>query len=241
MKIVFCNYVGGPRKNTYLLLRERLKASLKLQGAKDDNLLFVEDDKRPDWPNENYAFKVHAIKDAKDKGADIVIWLDANMIALKPISEFANIVEQNKIMLPLNGFPGCFWSVGQWTDQPCLDYFGVRRDDAFKIHTVVSGFYGYDLRTEPAQFFFNQTFELCNKPEIAAGKRSTGRWVNVENKEHLGHRHDQSILSLLAYLNGVPLTEGVYADPFNALGYPMTLDKNERSLVAWWPTSVSVF
>lgn len=185
---------------------------------------------RPDYPAHKqleYGFKAACIKEAMDNKADIVIWADSNMVLLKPFTELLKVIDENPIFLMRNA-----WNVGQWSIPQSLQFFGVTRQQAFNIPTVVSGFFAIDLNKEPD--FAEDFIRFCSKPEVINGPR-TVKMPDSHSNDYYGHRHDQVILSLMAHLGNVKLTDSYYADPTNAVGHHEPIPKTEKTIILWNP------
>lgn len=231
MNIWLCTYLDGQQHK--ISNQKRLINSFLDNGFKG-NILTVDSKSRPSWPNHislNYAFKSHCLKEALDNGADIAIWCDCNMVLCKPIDILTDKITQNPVFLPKNAG----WTVGQWTHDRCLNEFNISRETAYNIPTVVSGFIAFDFRNKQSLVFFDKFYNLCRIPEIINGDRGS-KSPAAGKKDVFGHRHDQSVLSLMAYTMKIPLIENVYADPSNAVGIPNNpLIETGETIVKWQP------
>lgn len=231
--IWLCNYLTSDMGLS--AQRARLVASFVLGGF--NGKIHLADESFTNIPKHyelNYCFKASMLVDAYNDNCDIAIWSDSRMVLSQPFDAlYKTLKEAPTIFLHKNEG----WTVGQWTHDRCLKEFGVTREQAYEIPTVVSGFYAFDFMDKAAIEFFREFFEYCNRPEIINGPRYVGGIVNVNNKQYLGHRHDQSILSLMAHKYKLPLEVGHYADTTNAAGLPeeMRMNKTESTLFEWLP------
>jgi hypothetical protein len=186
---------------------------------------------RPDYPHPKvmeYGFKAACVREAMEHGAEIVIWSDSNMVLLKPFDRLMEVITEHPVFLMRNA-----WNAGQWSTPESLAAFGMTREHAYSIPTVVSGFFAIDLtrRREFAERFV----DYCSNPAVLNGPRSV-KSPDSHVNDYFGHRHDQIILSLMAHQERIEITEGYYADPTNAVGHhTRPFPETERSLIAWKP------
>jgi hypothetical protein len=188
----------------------------------------------PSHQDLQYAFKSSCLEKAYINSAEIAIWADTRMLLVRPLTYLIQAIKAGpSVFLHKNAG----WTVGQWTHDRCLQEFDVDREKAYDIPTVVSGFIAFDFTDEFARDFFKEFLNYCHRPELINGIRYNGRQLDVNNREYLGHRHDQSILGLMAHKKGLQLAEGLYADTTNATGVPeeMRLNKTEDTLFEWLP------
>ena len=168
---------------------KRLEKSLRDNGYNDALLFF---DKLPEGSpthEENpYAFKVYAILHAIYAGYKNIAWIDSSIYCVRdPYSLFIKIDEQGYYFVE-NGY-----YAGQETNDNCLNYFKVSRDEAMKIQQISSGFFGIDITKN--KYIIN----LWNDA-MAAGAFKGKREDNKEESQDprfLHHRQDQSALSLV--------------------------------------------
>lgn len=233
MNIWLCNYLSENYINRNGSARKRLINSF-LDNGFTGSILLATDKNRSHYPlpdKLHYAFKSYCLKEAMDNGADIAIWSDCNMVLHSNISFLVSKIIENPIYLMKNAG----WNTGQWTDDKCLNTFGITREQAFNISTVVSGFIAFDFRQKQSLDFFSEFYSHCNNPEVINGNRSIGCPDYGKNK-HYGHRHDQSVLSLMANKYNINLLTGLYADPSNAIGVPNNpLQITEETIIKWLP------
>lgn len=166
-----------------------------------------------DYP---YAFKAWALKAAADAGHDVLLWCDACIVPHRSLDSLWERIEQTGAWVSRNG-----WMNSEWCADPFYLYAGVTREENSKIPHVVATAFGLDLRTPVGRGIFDEYLRLSQTPAIQ------GPWCNRNNPQHtkaprlvgsrlwcdpcgpaevIGHRHDQSILSVLAYRYGVDLT-----------------------------------
>ena len=141
-----------------------------------------------------YQFKVYAIEKARQMGYEVVLYCDASLYAIKDVMPVIYyIIEKGHLM------EFCGFSVGQFSTDLCLSEFGITRDEAMNIGLHSAGFTGLNFQNEKASEFFDKWLQSA-KEEISF----CGDWNNNQKKcsdddRCLGHRHDQTTASIIAY------------------------------------------
>lgn len=198
----------------YPRIQDRLKASL---AGFDGDLHFWRDEWPPSSPphsSQPYAFKLYAIHHASGAGADLVIWADAAIEFIKPPARLFEIIEQQGYMFYHLG-----WDCSQWSTDVSLPKLGVTRDEAQSMKMLCANFWGIDLRTPVAREIMtymdaraqDDTFigPWRNDPDAdpASAMSSTPRGFCSKDARCLGHRHDQTALSVIVAKLGLTVFE----------------------------------
>lgn len=164
----------------YIKGQERLRQSL--QGFDGDFLAWTNELEigAPLHKDNPYAFKIFAFDEAIKMGYTKILLVDASVWACSDVSPiFEHITKEGYIMQEAGQH------VGKWTNDRCLDYFGVTREQADKMLMYGNaGFLGLDFESEIAKEFFQRW-----KESMQAGM-FMGSWDN--------HRHDMSCGSIIA-------------------------------------------
>jgi hypothetical protein len=148
-----------------------------------------------------YGFKVAAIKAAMAQGAEVILWADASVFAIKPIEPVFEHIEKHGHIFFQAGF-----NCAQWTNDRALNILQVTRDEAEKMPMLMALCMGFDMRNEQTRWFFKR-FSEC----VFETRALHGAWTNESGTESndprcQGHRHDQSVASILAAQLGMELT-----------------------------------
>lgn len=151
-----------------------------------------------------YAFKVYAFFAARDAGYDQVLWMDAPLIAVKPITPVFDHMTENGCYLQDN--PG--WNSGQWCTDAALDTLGVSREELFKVPQIMACILGLDFGCETSNKFLDEWHRLSQD-----GITFHGPWTNANGEASpdsrvLGHRHDQTAASVVSIRLGMPWVSG---------------------------------
>lgn len=204
----------------YTKLSARLRQTLKLVGDTTPVLQWLNclppDAPKLDMPFGAYCAKPFAMLEAVRAGFDAVLWLDAAYYAVRhPAPLFAHI-ERVGHYVQGNGF-----FVGEWSSDYALAKFGVGRESAFGIPELSASALGLNMAHEDSQRFLQAWAELA-----ADGKTFIGAHANEcametvkqrgfpfrtigpvsQDPRVMGHRHDQTAASLLAWKLGWELT-----------------------------------
>jgi hypothetical protein len=140
-----------------------------------------------------YGFKVEAMRKASlDHNASTLLWCDASVYAtgkgsLAPVFEH---IERDGYYLQNQG-----WNNAQWCHDKALEAFGFTRDEAEKQCQVLGGFWGVSLSHKMGRFLLS---EIERHQYLFFGAWNNNARTESADSRCLGHRHDQSVMSLLA-------------------------------------------
>jgi len=194
--------------------QERLSRSLAKQDFTGGRIFFNDEGQigAPIHRDCPYAFKGYAMQKAIEMGYTKVLWLDASMWAIRSLRPvFDHIRDTGYLLVAGAG------NVGQWTSDACLKVFGIGRDEALKLHEVMGGCWGIDMTNPTGSGYFSRWMAHAKD-----GLSFPGDWTNsfhqVSSDPRVqGHRHDQSVSSLLAWQLGLVRSVGFCRD----YPYPM--------------------
>jgi hypothetical protein len=192
MKHCIVNFSDGGFKNG----QDRLAQSLKDFNYQGDVILFnyFEEVGSKSHLEVPYQFKVYAIEKARQMGYDVVLYCDASLYAIKDVMPVIYyIIEKGHLM------EFCGFSAGQFSTDLCLSKFGLTRDEAMDIGLHSAGFTGLNFKNEKTSEFFDKWLQSA-KEEVSF----CGDWNNLkkqcsDDERCLGHRHDQTTASIIAY------------------------------------------
>lgn len=184
----------------YKIGQDRLRESLINVNYQGDVLLFndYQEIGAKHHTEVPYQFKVYAIEKARQMGYDVVLYCDASIWAIKDVMESIYYIIEKGWLMEFCGF-----SASQYSTDICLEKFNITRDEAESIWLYSSGFTGLNFKNKIANEFFNQWLFRA-KEEITF----IGDWNNNHNQcsndaRCLGHRHDQTVASIIAHNLGM--------------------------------------
>lgn len=196
MKKIVVNFASG---TWYPRGQKRLQDSLK----KYDDCEFVGFQSHNEIPCPShketpYAFKTFSLMKMKEYGADMAIFADASIYAVKSWKPIWDIVAEQGYYLEEAGH----WT-GTWTKDSVLDKYGLTRDEAMKIPMHSAGFTALNFHNKTAVEFLEKWHEAAQD-----GFSFKGNWTNKNQTESSdprckGHRHDMSVASILAHQLGM--------------------------------------
>ena len=144
-----------------------------------------------------YGFKAYALKKAMDDGYDQVVWADASVWLCSDHQRIWDQLDKDGYMFHLNG-----WNSGIWCCDAALPLLELTREEAFKIPHMMATVMGLDFRNDLANEFLDQYYQHALKGTFC------GPWTNNNNEasshpDVLGHRHDQTVASVVAWRLGM--------------------------------------
>ena len=175
-----------------------------------------------------YAFKAFALRDAIAAGAKTLLWCDASIKPIRDLGPLWERIEEKGYWIGRNG-----WTNYEWTaDSAYPDLFPKINELGWDIHTmrainrdiphVVAGSFGISMEHPTGRAIFAEYFRLASET-----KAFCGPWINLNHgrdvpprpseptgtregfcgpNDVLGHRHDQTALSVIAWRLGCELT-----------------------------------
>lgn len=187
----------------YQSLLDRLEASLDHVGFSGRRLIWREQLPPGSLQHhrEPYGFKPWAFTAAAERGGGRVLWLDAACVARRSLDPLFDEVAHHSVLLFDNPPHNC----GQWVSDEALPALGfLNRDQAMTVPHCNAALVGIDLRSCLGTLFLKLWHE-----HRACGA-FFGPWHNRDgavstDTRCLGHRHDQSSASALAWHLGIPL------------------------------------
>lgn len=178
---------------------ERLRASLLRHGFPGDILIWN------DWPEipfsraSIYNCKAAAMQQAMDAGYKTLIWGDSSIYATQPVQPFVEEINAKGYWLGQSGH-----NAAQTCSDACLNYFGVNRNNAEKIHDCATGLFGLNIEN-PASRKFAELFIQAARDGVFCGSRKHGG--QSRDRRFLFHRNDQSAATMIAAKLGMPLCQ----------------------------------
>jgi hypothetical protein len=200
----------------YIKGQERLTEALALLG---EEYQVWRDKLPPGSPAHEeipYAFKAFALEAARLSGHTLLMWCDASVVPIAKLDPIWQHAEAHGVWLADNG-----WKNSQWTcDAAYGDLFDVDREDFRelnrKIKHVVATAFALDVMHPKGAAFFMEYLRLAKTNAFKGpwwnsnGEREDYRKMKGAEPcgppECLGHRHDQTAASVIAWRLGVPLT-----------------------------------
>jgi len=179
--------------------QQRLLSSLKEVGFDGDVFGWNSSD-LPGCPPHSeapYAFKPFALQKAHSLGYKRVLWCDASVWAIKPIQPVFDYLAENSHMFFHNTVTGIF------TSDRCLAAMGLTREESMKQDMLMGICMGWNLEHEITQEFLKQWLHHAKDGVSFPGRWTNDRLTESQDPRCKGHRHDQSVASILAVRMGM--------------------------------------
>lgn len=189
----------------YIKGQQRQQASLKAVGWDGDYHFFNDYEKiySPAHDVVPYAFKAYAIEHVRRMGYDQVLWMDSPVYATKPINKiFEHISAMGYLLFDNIGF-----TIGDYTSDKCLELMGMTREQSFKHPMVMACVMGFDFTNKRVyEELYLPYYGLAKVKGCYEGDWNNGNGQVSRDARVKGHRHDQSVISVLAASKGFSLT-----------------------------------
>ncbi len=165
-----------------------------------------------------YGLKVAALQWAFDNGHSSAMWLDSSVWCVRHPEQHGLLLARDGHYLLGNGD----WRCDQWTNDACLAYFGLTREQAGSIPMISAGILGLDMRNERSREFFSQWRAAM---EAGAFNGSwTARPEEGSGDRYRGHRHDQACASIIAHRLGMLIQPAEVYDMYYKPEMPGTVE-----------------
>jgi hypothetical protein len=147
-----------------------------------------------------YAFKAYALKDAADRGNSLLLWADASILPIASVGPLFERIYGDGYWISRNG-----WSNFEWTADSAYADLGITPDENRDVPHVVATAFGINVLHSTGRAILNEYVRL------AKTRAFIGPWRNCAEtpcggEGVLGHRHDQSSLSVIAWKLKLKLT-----------------------------------
>ena len=192
--------------DSYLPFQDRLIA--RMQEIDSDCQIHAWQSIPANWPSHQerpYAFKSYALLEAS-KSADLLLWCDAPIVPVRDLAPLWDRIERNGYWIARNGWNNYEWTADSAYPElfPFLDLDEARQFNKTIPHVVASAF-GVNVQHQLGNELLAGYYRLCKTTAIC------GPWKNTPETpcgppDVFGHRHDQTILSMLAAGWGCELT-----------------------------------
>ncbi len=174
-----------------------------------------------------YAFKAYALK-AAAQSYDLLLWADACILPIKALEPLWDLIEHDGYWMSRQGYINYQWTAD--SAYPELfpdDHIDDARMFNKKIPHVVATAFGLNVRHPKGKAFLDEYYRLASETRAFCGPwqnahsprvagRNTDRAAGSCGPEDvLGHRHDQTAASVVAWRLGFELTS-----PPDVFSYP---------------------
>lgn len=149
-----------------------------------------------------YSFKYASVQSAREVGYELIFWSDSSLRYV------GNAPELSERLSSAVGGILCWtarkWPLEMYISWQCAKALGVTLEQVRKIPQVIGGFVGWNFRNPVACKVFEEMLVCMSSLKDECFSTSpTGLC-----EEYVEHRHDQAVLSVLMWKNGItPLSD----------------------------------
>lgn len=146
-----------------------------------------------------YTLKAAAWEFAHESlGYDTILWLDCSVYPVKDIEPVFDIIAQQGHYFWRSGY-----TVGHTCGQHALDYFGLSREEAFKVEDSSTSMMGLKLSNPDSKWFYNEWLSAAYCGMFHGSRAQIAQGTVEDKKQLFAHRQDQSCASILIYRKGL--------------------------------------
>lgn len=203
---------------------ERLGQSLLVNAPGSDHRLWT---KWPDWTpthqNVPYAFKPECLNWAREQGYEQAVWADTACILVNPLDGLLKQLARDGVVFPYSPF-----RISEWCSDACLVAMGLtRREVKALVPSMWACTISMDFRNETTNQFLDDWLAY-SRDGVSFHGSHTNENCEVSNDPSVkGHRHDQTVATILAFRHELPFSWGIVAYDH---GNTVTLDNYQRGL-----------
>ena len=177
-----------------------------------------------------YAFKPYALNWASLQGYTSLLWCDASIVPIRPLGPLWEYIEGEGVWLGRNGFNNYEWTADSAYPDLFPEYWGNQQmstDHVWEnmrvtnreIPHVVATAFGLSLAHPEGRAFLDEYFRLASQTRAFCGPWQNSNSPEVQGRnwnrptapcgssDVLGHRHDQTAASVIAWRLGIPLVD----------------------------------
>ena len=217
----------GVGRKSYTDCLKRLEESLRKVRFQGDLLVWSDELPigSPSQLEAPMAFKGFCFDEARQKGYEEILWIDAPIIAMRPLEPLFALMNRYGFITFTNNHDQV---LGQWCSDAVLAHHQLSRDEAMAIPETPTSVIGFDLNTEIGNQFLNQWQALLTDGLTCKGTHETINTIEdyyaitwnkdkrvSEDPRVCGHRHDQTAAGIISYRLGLR----PYADTLRDVHY----------------------
>jgi hypothetical protein len=164
-----------------------------------------------------YAIKAYALREVAARGATTLLWCDASVVAIRPLAPLWERIERDGYWFSRN----CTWMNYTWTADAAyhelfegLDCIESGRQLNRTIPHVIATAFGISTAHPIGAAFLAEYFRYASQTRAFCGPWANGpahhdnpRQAPCGPPDVLGHRHDQTCASVIAWRLGMQLTD----------------------------------
>ena len=157
------------------------------------------------FEGKHYAWKIYIYNEIAQTKNGMVFYLDAGGFMCRWPSEYLRFAQENDICVLEDEEQ----YNEQWCSEKCKKIMNITNDE-LKQHQIVGGIMAFRAGSEKAKNFFSEAWKYAQIKDCIVGEK----WEGIKNGKPFGHRHDQSIMSILRLRHNLPTynLQSLYCD-----------------------------
>jgi len=141
------------------------------------------------FEGKHYAWKIYIYNQLAQTKNTMVFYLDAGGFMCRWPSEYLRIAQENDICV----LEDTEQYNMQWCSEKCKKIMAITNDE-LNQHQIVGGIMAFRAGSEKAKIFFAEAWKYAQMKDCVIGEK----WLGIKDGKPYGHRHDQSIMSILS-------------------------------------------
>ncbi len=202
--------------------QNRLGVAMETLRGREDAEFHYWKEIKPGWPTHEqkpYGFKAYAMRDLRDY-ADVMLWCDASILPVRNMDPLWERIERDGYWIARNGWVNYDWCAdsaypdlfpGCDSLEPCIEGHVTRAEYARRVNRciphVVATAFGVNKHHPIGKAILDEYIRLATDTQAFCGPWKNDPQAPCGPPDVLGHRHDQTALSVLAWRNGCKLTD----------------------------------
>lgn len=155
----------------------------------------------PEHRDVPYAFKAHALAAAAEGGERLLLWADACIVPAAPLEPLFERIARDGYWISRNG-----WMNAQWTADSAYADLCISREENARVPHVVATAFGVSMDHPIGRALLDEYLRLAKTRAFCGPWRNTPE-TPCGDASVLGHRHDQTALSVIAWRLQLKLTD----------------------------------
>ncbi len=182
--------------------QQRLVDSLRNTGYMGDILTYCNEPINEHFnPKNPYTIKAATFIEAIKKGYTNILWLDCSVWALKNITPFFDLIEEESVYFWRSG-----WNLAQSAADSDLKFAGWTRDEAELLYECASGMVGLNMKDHRVKKLMEIFIDANSKGVCSTSRHHSGQSTDPRFKFA---RQDQTALSIAYHKVGFK-NDGMY-------------------------------
>ena len=156
----------------------------------------------------HYAWKIYIYQELANNNeynGKMIFYVDAGAFMCRWPTEYLRLAQENDICV----LEDAEQYNQQWCHQKCIDIMKITPDELSQKQ-IVGGILCFRAGSQKVKDYFKEAWTYAQQRDVIVGEK----WLGIRNSKPYGHRHDQSILSVLSLrykLAKYPL-QNIYCD-----------------------------